>query len=72
MPEMTGIELHQRLIEIGHVIPTIFISAYPASVRDGLEGENVVCRLRKPFDDNELQLCVREALRRDRPLAADS
>src|SRR5258706_10968541 len=29
MPEMTGVELYKRLIETGHAIPTILVTAYP-------------------------------------------
>src|SRR5580704_445483 len=29
MPAMTGIELHRRLIDRGHAIPTILVTAYP-------------------------------------------
>src|SRR5580658_4787960 len=29
MPAMTGIELYRRLIETGHAIPTILVTAYP-------------------------------------------
>jgi FixJ family two-component response regulator len=29
MPLMTGVELHRRLIEAGHAIPTILVTAYP-------------------------------------------
>ena len=32
MPGMTGDELHRRLIELGHVIPTILATAYPDEV----------------------------------------
>jgi FixJ family two-component response regulator len=31
MPAMTGLELHRRLIEKGHAIPTILATAYPDS-----------------------------------------
>ena len=29
MPGMTGIELHRRLVDTGHAIPTILLTAYP-------------------------------------------
>src|SRR4030095_5752350 len=29
MPALTGIELYKRLIERGHAIPTILVTAYP-------------------------------------------
>src|SRR5262245_64649695 len=29
MPGMTGIELHRHLVDAGHAIPTILVTAYP-------------------------------------------
>jgi CheY-like chemotaxis protein len=29
MPAMTGYELYARLVELGHEIPTILVTAYP-------------------------------------------
>ena len=29
MPGMTGVELHKRLLDMGHRIPTILVTAYP-------------------------------------------
>src|SRR5438105_2348432 len=29
MPQMTGVELSARMIEAGHTIPTILVTAYP-------------------------------------------
>ena len=63
MPQMSGIELHQRLTEQGHDIPTILITAYPCeSVRARALASGVVCYLVKPFDDDALIGCVRSAL----------
>jgi FixJ family two-component response regulator len=64
MPAMTGIELHKHLIEMGHAIPTILVTAYPdddaraRALRDG-----VICYLRKPVDEEQLKRCLRAALR---------
>ena len=33
MPGMTGVELYARLIEAGHKIPTILVTAYPDEAR---------------------------------------
>ena len=63
MPGMTGVELYARLIEAGHKIPTILVTAYPDETRraralkDGIAGY-----LLKPFDDNDLADCVRKAV----------
>ena len=32
MPAMTGIELYRRLIDRGHAIPTILVTAYPNDI----------------------------------------
>jgi len=71
MPLMTGVELYSRLIEAGHLIPTILITAYPDHdtiariLKDG-----AVCYLSKPFDDAVLLDCVHSALERGRPTGA--
>lgn len=63
MPHMTGIELHKRLNELGHAIPTILITAYPNdAARDHVLADGVVCYLSKPFDNDALIECVRSAL----------
>lgn len=63
MPQMSGVDLHRRLAEQGHPIPTILITAYPnQGVRDRALADGVVCYLIKPFDDDTLIECVRCAL----------
>ncbi len=63
MPAMTGIELYRRLIEAGHAIPTILVTAYPNDVdRTRALDDGVVCYLRKPVDDEHLIRCLRAAL----------
>ena len=63
MPDMTGIELHRRLIDRGYAIPTILITAYPdEAVRKRVLADGVVCYLVKPFDDEDLLHCIRMAL----------
>ena len=64
MPGMTGIDLHHRLIETGHRIPTVLVTAYPSEVdRARALKDGVVCYLRKPVDDRKLSRCLRAALR---------
>jgi FixJ family two-component response regulator len=72
MPEMTGVELHRRLIDTGRAIPTILITAYPDGIvrRHALK-DGVLCYLSKPFDEADLLLCVGEALQQGRSRAAD-
>jgi FixJ family two-component response regulator len=63
MPEMTGIELYQRLVDTGLAIPTILVTAYPNDVdRARALNDGVVGYLRKPVDDQHLIGCVRAAL----------
>jgi len=66
MPGMTGLELYDRLVASGNAIPTILITAFPNS-RDRTRAQRagVRCYLTKPFDDNELLTCIREALKTD-------
>jgi FixJ family two-component response regulator len=68
MPAMTGLELHRRVIDMGHAIPTILVTAYPDNdVRARAQNDGVVCYLRKPVDEEHLMRCLRAALRSDEP-----
>jgi FixJ family two-component response regulator len=63
MPVMSGIELYRHLVETGHAIPTILVTAYPddeACARVLKEG--VIGYLRKPVDDELLKRCLCAAL----------
>ena len=65
MPGMTGLELHGRLVNLGYAIPTILVTAYPDEVvRDRALKDGVVCYLGKPLDDEDLERCLRLALKR--------
>jgi FixJ family two-component response regulator len=63
MPGMTGIELYDALVKAGNKIPTILITAFPndrdrtLALRAG-----VTCYLVKPFNDDDLNECIRSAL----------
>src|SRR5271170_7681685 len=62
MPAMTGLELHRHLVDRGHTIPTILVTAYPSDVeRARALNDGVVCYLRKPVDEQRLLECLREA-----------
>ena len=63
MPGMTGLELNDRLIESGNIIPTILITAFP-NPRDMARAQRagVNCYLTKPFTEFQLLECIREAL----------
>ena len=68
MPEMTGVELYEHLVDAGHAIPTILVTAYPNDVdRARALNDGVVCYLRKPVDDQHLIRCLRAALASDGP-----
>ena len=64
MPAMTGLELYRRLIDTGHAIPTILVTAFPNDVdRARALNDGVVCYLRKPVDEEQLTRCVGAALK---------
>jgi FixJ family two-component response regulator len=66
MPGISGVQLQNRLTDLGLSIPTIFITAYPDdSVRTRVLGSGAVCFLLKPFDPQSLIECLDDAL--DRP-----
>ena len=65
MPAMTGIELYQHLIERGHAIPTILITAYPDDgVQERMLTLGVDCYLRKPLVEAVLIDCLQSAVAR--------
>ena len=73
MPAMTGLELHRRLIDMGHAIPTILVTAYPDNdVRARVLNDGVVCYLRKPVDEKHLMRCLHTALHSDQPREENS
>jgi FixJ family two-component response regulator len=68
MPGMTGVELHRHLVDAGHRIPTILVTAYPdETTRNRALKDGVVCYLSKPVDDDELERCLRSALESRKP-----
>ena len=67
LPEMDGLELQQRLMQLQQSIPVIFISGYgdvPASVQAMKQGATDF--LTKPVHDEDLLRAVEQALDRDR------
>ena len=65
MPKMTGLELHQHLVDSNRAIPTILMTAYPdARAQAQAIKANVVCYLIKPFAADELLAFVRLAVQR--------
>ena len=73
MPGMSGLELHRHLLDTGHMIPTILVTAYPNEVaRNRTLSDGVVCYLSKPVDDEHLEHCLRSALESGKPHGRDS
>ena len=73
MPKMTGIELHGRLIEMGHAIPTILVTGRPDDgERVRALSDGVVCYLGKPISEECLVQCLHLALQYDDPQGEDS
>jgi FixJ family two-component response regulator len=65
MPEMTGVELYSQLIERGHAIPTILVTAYPDDrVRERMLNLGVECYIPKPLVEAALIDCLRSAVAR--------
>jgi FixJ family two-component response regulator len=65
MPQMSGFDLHRRLIASGTFIPTILMTAYPDN--DGRAralAAGVLCYLIKPFSRDDLLACIHSALDR--------
>jgi FixJ family two-component response regulator len=63
MPEMTGIELYNHLVESGHAIPTILITAYPDErSKECMLTRGVQCYLCKPLVEAVLIDCLRTAV----------
>ena len=73
MPGMTGVELHRHLVDSGHAIPTILVTAYPDEVvRNQALKDGVVCYLSKPVDDDHLERCLGSVLRPGTPIEENS
>lgn len=63
MPGMSGFELHGELVQSGHTIPTVLITAHPdEKAKARALGAGVVCYLSKPFKLDELLDCIQTAL----------
>ena len=63
LPGLSGIELHQRLTDEKHDIPTIIMSAHENELsRARSTATDLVDYLRKPFDADQLLGAVKKAL----------
>ena len=63
MPQMTGIELVEKLKQLNRSIPTILMTAYstPAMLVRARD-LGIVCCLNKPLDDDDLLEWIRNAI----------
>lgn len=63
LPEMSGLDLQERLVEKNFILPVIMITAY-ADVKTAVTAmkTRVFDFLEKPFDDTEIIAAVRSAL----------
>jgi FixJ family two-component response regulator len=63
MPVMTGVELYRHLVDSGHTIPTILVTAFPNDVqRTRALNDGVVCYLSKSVGEQHLKRCLHAAL----------
>lgn len=73
MPEMTGLELQERLLQAGHTLPVIVMTGHgdvPLAVKAMKAG--AVDFIEKPFEEEALLASIATALQRSRPDAAAS
>jgi FixJ family two-component response regulator len=65
MPEMTGLEVHQRLVQLGIHIPTVvFTAAEAPEVRARYLAAGVAEYLRKPVAGDDLLAAIERAVKR--------
>jgi FixJ family two-component response regulator len=63
MPEMTGVELYDHLVESGQAIPTILVTAdLDERPKECMLARGVQCYLRKPLVEAALIDCLRTAV----------
>jgi FixJ family two-component response regulator len=66
MPVMSGLELQSRLTAMGRTIPIIFVSSFSDdSIQQQALQAGAVGFLGKPFDQEEMLVCIHSALERD-------
>ncbi|CAG4894119.1 response regulator transcription factor [Paraburkholderia saeva] len=59
MPHMSGVEMHNRLLQLGHTLPTIFITAFPTpGLNAKLKAPGVIAILEKPVDAAAMEDCI--------------
>jgi FixJ family two-component response regulator len=64
MPGMSGLALQKFLIDKGHNLPMIFITAFPEeTVRTSVLEAGAIAFLSKPFDGKTMIRCLGTALK---------
>ena len=67
MPGLSGLDLQQRLIEVGLQMPIIFVTAHEDTLmREKAMKSGAFAVLQKPFDDRALLDAIYDALGRER------
>jgi FixJ family two-component response regulator len=67
MPRMDGLELQRQLASQGHLIPIIFMTAFPQdAARKQAMAAGAICFLTKPIAAATLGDCIKAALERRR------
>ena len=62
MPGMSGFELQRKLIDRGQRLPVIFITAFLSVAKKQALEADTIALLDKPFNDQQLIGCLRDAL----------
>lgn len=63
MPNMSGIEMHNRLVQAGYSLTTIFVTAFSTPALNAkLQEPGVVAILEKPIDAAAMADCLARAL----------
>jgi FixJ family two-component response regulator len=53
------LQMHCRLLEKGHTLPVIFVTAFPSdAMRNQALKQGALCLLAKPVDDAEITECL--------------
>jgi FixJ family two-component response regulator len=63
MPNLSGVEMHDRMLSQGLVVPTIFITAFPTPhLNAKLNAPGVVAIFEKPIDPGAMADCIERVL----------
>ena len=63
MPNMSGVEMRDRLLQLGYALPTIFVTAFPtAALRATVISSGALALLEKPVDAVALEHYLSVAL----------